>query len=344
MQLLKNTLVICLCSWVLIACSSQEDKLARELNTYHDTVHNRLTQLKQHIGAGRLRNAKLLESYAGVVRKARPEMKEIVDTLALDATHKGPLYQSLVSRLSDAKSRIPQSSKAGMEASRQLVAEFNRLNTAASVNNFNMMLTDPINVLAGMSDGKLARVTELADDAVQAEASQVIKGSELVGNPVYGQWQTNSSGTTFWEFYGQYAFFSTLFDRPVSYSHWSTHRRPSYYHDVGRDYYSSPSQKARYQQTEQRVKKQFAQQGKAFQSPYAKKASVTKKATAPVSQPKKVLASPPQKFNSAYAKNISHKKTPAQKTNLASKPVKASTTYTSRSNGFKSGSFRSGGK
>ena len=127
MQLLKNTFVICLCSLMLLACSSQEDKLVRELNTYHDTVHNRLTQLKQHIEAGRLRNAKLLESYAGVVRKARPEMKEIVDTLALDATHKGPLYQSLVSRLSDAKSRIPQSSKAGMEASRQLVAEFNKL-------------------------------------------------------------------------------------------------------------------------------------------------------------------------------------------------------------------------
>lgn len=32
-----------------------------------------------------------------------------------------------------------------------------------------------------------------------------------VGNKKYGQWQTNSSGTSFWAFYGQYAFMRSMF-------------------------------------------------------------------------------------------------------------------------------------
>ena len=37
-------------------------------------------------------------------------------------------------------------------------------------------------------------------------------GYQYVGNPQYGQWRTNSSGDSFWEFYGKYAFISSVFD------------------------------------------------------------------------------------------------------------------------------------
>ncbi|MEA2059898.1 MAG: hypothetical protein U9P10_05145 [Thermodesulfobacteriota bacterium] len=43
-------------------------------------------------------------------------------------------------------------------------------------------------------------------------------GYDLVGDPKYGQWQKDSSGSSFWEFYGKYALISTLFGgwyRPV---------------------------------------------------------------------------------------------------------------------------------
>jgi hypothetical protein len=36
-------------------------------------------------------------------------------------------------------------------------------------------------------------------------------GYDYVGNPQYGQWQTDSSGRSFWEFYGQYALLRDLF-------------------------------------------------------------------------------------------------------------------------------------
>lgn len=36
-------------------------------------------------------------------------------------------------------------------------------------------------------------------------------GYQYVGNPQYGEWRTNSSGTSFWAFYGQYALMRDMF-------------------------------------------------------------------------------------------------------------------------------------
>lgn len=61
--------------------------------------------------------------------------------------------------------------------------------------------------------------------------------SNYVGNPQYGQWQQGSNGTSFWEFYGQYALLSSLFNMAAFPA------RRSYYDDyrgsrqAGRPYY-----------------------------------------------------------------------------------------------------------
>jgi hypothetical protein len=63
-----------------------------------------------------------------------------------------------------------------------------------------------------------------------------------MGNPSYGQWQSNSSGGSFWEWYGKYAMFSHVLDRfsgPTRYNTWNRYREPSYYDSVGRDVYGS---------------------------------------------------------------------------------------------------------
>ena len=67
-----------------------------------------------------------------------------------------------------------------------------------------MMLTDPINTLADMSDGKLGRVEAMSKEAeMQANGTEESgPGSQLVGNPHYGQWQNNSSGQSVWAWYG----------------------------------------------------------------------------------------------------------------------------------------------
>lgn len=48
-----------------------------------------------------------------------------------------------------------------------------------------------------------------------------------IGNDQYGRWRTNSSGDSFWEFYGKYAMLSTLFDlggNPVRRSYYRNYR------------------------------------------------------------------------------------------------------------------------
>ena len=46
--------------------------------------------------------------------------------------------------------------------------------------------------------------------------------SQYVGNEKYGHWQSNSSGESFWSFYGKYMFISSMFNlmSPVSYGYY----------------------------------------------------------------------------------------------------------------------------
>lgn len=58
-----------------------------------------------------------------------------------------------------------------------------------------------------------------------------------VGNPQYGHW-VNRDGGSFWEWYGKYALFSTMFNTmayPVRRTYWDDYRRD--YYGSGRSYY-----------------------------------------------------------------------------------------------------------
>ncbi|MBF0118686.1 MAG: hypothetical protein HQK79_07600 [Desulfobacterales bacterium] len=59
-------------------------------------------------------------------------------------------------------------------------------------------------------------------------------GYEYVGNSKYGQWKTDSSGNSFWEFYGKYRMFSDLLggflnrDNYNTYTRYQSQRKPYY--------------------------------------------------------------------------------------------------------------------
>jgi hypothetical protein len=60
--------------------------------------------------------------------------------------------------------------------------------------------------------------------------------SNYVGNEKYGRWR-ESNGTSFWEFYGKYAFLSSMFNMamyPVRYSYYDSYRG---YYNRGQAYY-----------------------------------------------------------------------------------------------------------
>jgi len=73
-------------------------------------------------------------------------------------------------------------------------------------------------------------------------------GYQYVGDSRYGQWRSNQQGGSFWEFYGKFAFFNSMFNmfsRPVYRSSWNDYRgyrsRREPYYGPRREYGTSGS-------------------------------------------------------------------------------------------------------
>lgn len=67
-------------------------------------------------------------------------------------------------------------------------------------------------------------------------------GYQYVGNSQYGNWRQDSRGNSFWEFYGKYAFFSSLFgfgNRPFYRADYNNYRT---YQTANRPYFGSKNE------------------------------------------------------------------------------------------------------
>jgi hypothetical protein len=325
MQKFKWAWVFILCqSLVLIGCSSEQEKWQKQLDQQALVTDAKIERLKQHIGGGQIANTNVLSQYAEIIRQDNPDLGELSSALAQDAGPDGPIIRSLESRLGDAKNDINQVVTMGHEQVNKVYQELSAIEAAAAPDTYGMMLSDPINVLADMSQGKLARVAALSAEASARinDAEDFGPGSQLVGNPQYGSWQTNSSGNSFWHWYGQYALFSTLFRNPIGYGSWGRHRDYSYYNDYGRSTYTSPSQRKNQQTTERSTRQKFKSSGQRFTSPYAN----TKQTT------------------SAVARKSSKFQSRSLPRSTATKSTVKNTTSSYRNSSYQSSRSRFGGK
>ncbi|MDN3486070.1 CHAD domain-containing protein [Pseudoalteromonas sp. APC 3224] len=243
----------------LIGCQSKEEQLQQTIQESIKKADVELTQLGKALDNGSIRNAIILKEYSRILKQQQPELSKVVDVVSLDATRQGALYSGLTQRLDDIKGNylIPPCE--------DTLYNIDLLREAAKPTLFSDALTDPINMLADMSNGSLARVGAISQ---KAEGQGV--GNQMVGNPNYGNWQTNSSGISFWQWYGMYRILGDVFDR-VEYGSWSKRRKYSYYNDYGRTRYSSPKQIKTQSALETRTRQSYQRQGKQFTSPYASK-------------------------------------------------------------------------
>ncbi len=325
MQKFKWAWVFILCqSLVLIGCSSEQEKWQKQLDQQALVTDAKIERLKQHIGGGQIANTNVLSQYAEIIRQDNPDLGALSSALAQDAGPDGPIIRSLESRLGDAKNDINQVVTMGHEQVNKVYQELSAIEAAAAPDTYGMMLSDPINVLADMSQGKLARVAALSAEASARinDAEDFGPGSQLVGNPQYGNWQTNSSGNSYWHWYGQYALFSTLFRNPIGYGSWGRHRDYSYYNDYGRSTYTSPSQRKNQQTTERSTRQKFKSSGQRFTSPYAN----TKQTT------------------SAVARKSSKFQSRSLPRSTATKSTVKNTTSSYRNSSYQSSRSRFGGK
>ncbi|WP_373567848.1 hypothetical protein [Colwellia sp. M166] len=263
MQPLKS--IIILLMFLLSACG---DPIKEQITQQIPLTEQRIELLAQALDNGQVRNANLISQYADRLLKDKPDYKPLIDEFLKDAGTQGPMYLALVDRLNTVKKQ-PQMFK----DSQALYDELLNLYQAADPVLYSDALSDPLNVLADMSEGTLPRVNALskAQSLAANKAQDFGTGEQLIGNPAYGNWTTGSNGMSFWAWYGMYSMMGDLFgSRRTSYNDWGRSRNYSYYNDYGRKRYSSPSQLNKQTDLDTRTKKSFESRGQKYTSAYSK--------------------------------------------------------------------------
>ena len=241
-----------------------KEQVARQLPISEE----RIEQLAAALENGQVRNAELIRQYGDKIAKAKPELTELVNVFKQDATTQGPMYLALVDRLATIKNQPKMFSN-----NQAIYDELLNIYQAADPVLYSDALSDPLNVLADMSDGLLPRINSLSKSQSQQanNAQDFGTGEQLIGNPSYGSWTTGSNGMSFWAWYGMYSMMGDIFgSRRTSYRDWGSRRNYSYYNDYGRTRYSSPSQLKKQTQLDNRTRKSFTNRGQKYTSAYGK--------------------------------------------------------------------------
>ncbi len=248
----------------------EEARIKEQLGRAEKQAQISVKRLRAALDQGQVRNAIILKNYSEFIADNFDQYSNLAIQLGQDASPNGPLFTNITRRLDDAV-KYPEVFNNWQER----YLELKSLSEASNVAVFSDALSDPVNVLADMSGGQLPRVNAVSMSAEQAQGvdgSQV--GKQLVGNPSYGSWRSDSSGRSFWEWYGMYALFSNFMpSRRYHYDSWSSRRGYSYYNDVGRSSFTSPQQNKSQVAADKNAKFQARRSGRPYTSPYSKQRS-----------------------------------------------------------------------
>ncbi len=257
---------------------------------------------------------------------AKPSYANLINEFRKDATPQGPMYLALVDRLKTVKNQP------NMFANSQAIYdELLNIYQAADPVLFSDALSDPLNVLADMSEGQLPRVNSLSkSQSIKANNAQDFgTGEQLIGNPSYGHWNTGSNGMSFWAWYGMYSMMGDVFgSRRTNYNDWGRSRNYSYYNDYGRTRYSSPTQLRNQNQLDTRTKKSFQSRGQKYTSAYSK----NRTGASSLSSQSKTAQTSANRFRSSSASKSKY----AKKSNV-SKNASFRNSKSSTSRGFRRG-------
>ena len=271
MHLLKTPfllLLIIITTLSLVGCG---DPVKAQIEQQLPITEQRVSQLGDALNNGQVRNASLIKKYADTVMASKSNLAPLINEFRKDASTDGPMYKALLDRINTAKNQPKM-----FDSSQALYNELLNIYQAADPVLYSDALSDPLNVLADMSDGQLPRINSLSKSQSQQanNAQDFGTGEQLIGNPSYGNWQTGSNGMSFWAWYGMYSLMGDMFGRRTSYNDWGRQRNYSYYNDYGRTRYSSPNQLKKQTSLDTRTKKSFSSRGQKFTSPYSKNLSL----------------------------------------------------------------------
>jgi len=308
---------------MLVGCG---DPIKDQIIQQTPITEQRVQQLADALEGDQVRNASLIRQYADKVATQKPHLTQLIDEFRKDASTQGPMYLALLDRINTVKNQ--PNMFAGNQA---IYDELLNIYQAADPTLYSDALSDPLNVLADMSDGVLPRVNSLSkSQSLRANNAQDFgTGEQLIGNPSYGQWSTGSNGMSFWAWYGMYSMMGDVFgSRRSYYNDWGRNRNYSYYNDYGRTRYSSPSQLKKQNQLDTRTKKSFQSRGQKFTSAYSKNRS----GASSLSSQSKTAQTSANRFRSNSVKKSSFSKKSNYSKNASFRNSKSST-----SRGFRRG-------
>ena len=324
MHLLKTPfllLLIIITTLSLVGCG---DPVKEQIEQQLPITEQRVSQLGDALNNGQVRNASLIKKYADTIMASKSNLAPLINEFRKDASTDGPMYKALLDRINTAKNQ-PQM----FDSSQALYNELLNIYQAADPVLYSDALSDPLNVLADMSDGQLPRINSLSKSQSQQanNAQDFGTGEQLIGNPSYGNWQTGSNGMSFWAWYGMYSLMGDMFGRRTSYNDWGRQRNYSYYNDYGRTRYSSPNQLKKQTSLDTRTKKSFSSRGQKFTSPYSK----NRAGSSSLSSQSKTAQTSANRFRTNSVKKSSY----ASKSKSKNSSFRNSNTNTSR--GFRRG-------
>lgn len=320
MHLLKAPFLLLLITILIVSLSGCGDPVKEQIEQQLPITEQRVTQLGEALNNGQIRNANLINQYADKVATSKANLTPLINEFRKDASVDGPMYKALLDRVNTAKTQ-PQM----FESSQALYNELLNIYQAADPVLYSDALSDPLNVLADMSDGQLPRINSLSKSQSQQanNAQDFGTGEQLIGNPNYGSWQVGSNGMSFWAWYGMYSMMGDLFGRRTYYNDWGRYRNYSYYNDYGRTRYSSPTQLKRQTSLDRRTKKSFSSRGQKFTSPYSK----NRAGSSSLSSQSKTAQTSANRFRTNSVKKSSY----ASKSKSKNSSFRNSNTNTSRS-------------
>ena len=247
--------------WVLAIAllSGCGNRFEEQLRSVHQQVESNLAYLKTQLDNDQLANALLIKKYATRLSELNPDYADVAALMTKEATSNGEAFTSLSKRLSNVNLSPKDTNSANFN-----LQELQLINSAADVYEFNNGLADVVNTLASLSEGQLAVIDVPASQQAAAQ-----NANALVGNPAYGNWQQDSSGRSFWEWYGMYALFSNVLGGRNYYDTWSSRPDYSYYGQYGRNRWGSSADVNRNYGLSQRYPSQYNKPGAAAKTRYA---------------------------------------------------------------------------
>lgn len=249
-------LAVLLLAGLLSGCGNRFEEQIRDT---HRQVQSNVDHLKTQLDNKQLTNALLIRKYAQKIAEQKPDYADVANLMAKEGTSKSEAFTSLTKRLANVD-LVPTST----ESANYNLQELQLINSAADVYEFNNGLADVVNTLASLSDGQLPVIDVPASQQATAQ-----KTNAMVGNPAYGNWKQDSSGRSFWEWYGMYALFSNVLGGRNYYDSWSSRPNYSYYGNYGRNRWGSSRDVSRNYNLSQRYPSKYNKPSAATKSRYA---------------------------------------------------------------------------